>query len=150
MPCMVSESCSFTPASSNVGTSGSAADRLADVTASPRNVPAFTCGEVGGSALNAIGVCPEMADWIAGAAPPNGTLVASRWKESLNSSAASWGVVPMPGLAIVYLPGSFFSRSINSFTDFAGNDECTTRILGEAAASVIGAKSLYGSYGAFA
>src|SRR6185503_4982615 len=135
-------------ASASDGTSGSAADRLAEVTARPRSVPAFTCGEVGGSAENAIGVWPAIADWMAGAAPPNGTLVASSLSSSLNSSAASCGVVPMPGLAIEYLFGSFFRTSINSFTVFAGKLAFTTRMFGDAAASVIGAKSLYGSYGA--
>ena len=49
-----------------VGTSGSAAERLAAVIASPRKFPARTCVEVGGRVLNAIGVCAASADWISG------------------------------------------------------------------------------------
>ena len=65
------------PASAMVGTSGSADERLAEVTARPRSLPPCTCGAVGGSAVKAIGVWPATADWIAGPAPPNGTLATS-------------------------------------------------------------------------
>ena len=96
-------------------------------------------------AAKAIGVWPPTVDWIAGAAPPNGTLVASSLSESLNSSAASCGVVPMPGLAMGYLPGLALIRSTSSFTVLTGSSGLTTRIFGEAAASVTGSKSLKAS-----
>ncbi len=50
------------------------------------------------------------------------------------------------GLGIVVFAGiGLLIRSTSSFTVLAGKSECTTRIFGEAAASVTGAKSLKGS-----
>ena len=54
-PCMVSDSWPSTPASAMVGTSGSAGERLVEVTASPRRLPPVTCGAVGGKAVNCDG-----------------------------------------------------------------------------------------------
>ena len=75
---MVSDSWSWTPASASVGTSGSAAERLAEVTASAAQLAGLAPAARSAAArVKAIGVWPATADWIAGAAPPNGTLVAS-------------------------------------------------------------------------
>ena len=54
------------PDSARVGTSGSADERLAEVTASARNLPPVTCGAAGGMAAKAIGVWFATVDWIAG------------------------------------------------------------------------------------
>ena len=55
-PCMVSASWSLMPASSKVGTSGSAAERFLAVTPSARSLPAWTSGAAGGIAWMQIGV----------------------------------------------------------------------------------------------
>ena len=67
----------------------------------------------------------------------------------LNSSPARCGVEPVAGCAKLYLPGLAFTRSVSSFIDFAGKSGLTEITLGEAATSVIGAKSFTGSYEIF-
>src|SRR3954453_365586 len=128
-----------------VGMSGTAALRLAAVTASARIVPALICGAAGGIDENAIGVWPPTTDWIIGPPPPNGTDVVSSLVSSLNNSPDRCGGVPVPGLAMVYLPGDALMRSTSSFTVFTGTDGCTTSEFGVVATSEIGMKSFTGS-----
>src|SRR4051794_39428472 len=130
-----------------VGTSGSTAARVLAETASGRSLPSLTSGIAGGSDVNVIGVWPATADWIAGPAPLNGTCTRSSPAKSLNNSPERCGVVPVPADAKVYLPGFFLISSISSFTFFAAIEGCTTSRFGASAATVIGWKSLYGSYG---
>ena len=74
-PCMVSASWSLMPASSNVGTSGSAADALLGRSPpSARSLPALTSGIAGGIAWMQIGVWPATTDWIEGPPPGNGAM----------------------------------------------------------------------------
>src|SRR4029453_3160800 len=54
-----------------------------------------------------------------------------------------------PATATLSLPGDFRATAINSLTDLAGTDGCTTRASGTEAISVIGAKSATGSYSSF-
>src|SRR5215813_15657193 len=102
---MNSDSWSGTPDSAKVGTLGKAGSRLPLVTASARNWPSLMLGAAPGRAPHIIGVWPPIVDVIAGAAPLNGTCVRSRPSDILNSSPASWPVVPVPGEAWLYLPG---------------------------------------------
>ncbi len=81
-----------------VGTSGSAGERLAPSTASPRSLPSLMLLIAGGSAVKAIGVWPPMVELIASAALVNGTVTRSSSKCSLNSSPARCGVEPVAGL----------------------------------------------------
>src|SRR5207237_1566689 len=99
----------------------------------------------GGNAVNAIGVWPPMVELTARAAPLNGTVTRSSAYLCLNSSPARCGVEPVAGCAKLYLPGLAFTVSISSFIDFAAKDGVTDTTFGEAATSVIGAKSLIGS-----
>ena len=64
----------------------------------------------------------------------------------LKSSSARCPDVPLPADAKANVPGFAFASAMSSFTDFAATDGCTTRMLGSVMPSVIGAKSLSGSY----
>src|ERR1700704_6669490 len=99
----------------------------------------------GGSAVNAIGVWPPIVELTARAAPLKGTVTRSSPYFCLNSSPARWGVEPVAGCAKLYLPGLAFTRATSSFMDFAEKSGLTELTLGEAATSVIGAKSFNGS-----
>ena len=57
-------------------------------------------------ALQAIGVWPPSSDWINGPPPANGTVTKSSPRSCLSISIDSDGVVPAPGEATLYLPGS--------------------------------------------
>src|SRR6185503_11587814 len=103
---------------------------------------AFTCGTAGVMTVNAIGVCPASADWIAGPEPPNGMCTRSIFCDSLNSSPDKCGVVPRPAEAKLYLPGLALRNAASSMTVFAGIDGWTLSRFGDTAASVTGAKSL--------
>src|SRR6185312_1794023 len=132
--------------SSSVGTSGSAAARLSEVTASARNLPSLISAVAGGIAWNDSGVCPATTDWIDGLPPENGTTRSSfRPSDCLNSSIDSDGVVPAPGDAIEYFVGSAVMAATSSFTSRAATDGCAISAWVAAAALVIGTKSLSGS-----
>jgi hypothetical protein len=98
-PLMVSASWSGMPASAMVGTSGSAAERLAAVTARPRKLPSLMLAIAGGSAVNAIGVWPASVEFTASEAPLNGTVTRSSPYCSLRSSPERCGVDPVEGCA---------------------------------------------------
>ena len=55
----------------------------------------------------------------------------------------------MPGVPYVSLPGCFLASATNSVSVFAGTDGLAISTFGAMAASVIGAKSLIGSYDTF-
>src|SRR5580765_8363399 len=134
-----------------VGTSGRTADRCLAETASARSLPSLIIGTAGGIDEKMIGVWPPTADWIAGPAPGNGTCTRSSPNVSLNSSPDRCGVVPTPAWAkLLYLPGLALIRSTSSLTFVDGTDGCTLKRFGASAATVTGAKSLYGSYGTLA
>ena len=120
MPVSVSLSSPGTPASAMVGTSGSAGERWALITASARSLPSLMVLMAGGSAVNAIGVWPPMVEWIASAAPLNGTVTRSSSKSCLNSSPERCGVEPVEGCAKLYLPGLALMSSISSLSVLAG------------------------------
>src|SRR2546423_15723906 len=69
-PYQAVESKPFSPTSSIVGTSGNAAERLSEVTASARILPLFTAPTAGPSEEESIGVWPPLRSVIAGGAPP--------------------------------------------------------------------------------
>src|SRR2546430_4120987 len=69
MPYHAVESKPFSPASSIVGTSGKAAERESDVTASARILPLFTAPTAGPSDEKSIGICPPIRSVIAGPPP---------------------------------------------------------------------------------
>ena len=145
-PCMVSASCPLTPSSSSVGTSGSAAARLSEVTASARSLPSLISAVAGGIAWNESGVCPATTDWIDGLPPANGTTSRSfSPNDCLNSSIESDGVVPVPGEATLYFAGSALIASTSSCTVRAGTEGCAISACVAAPALVIGTKSLSGS-----
>src|SRR5215472_1825930 len=98
-PLMVSASWSGTPASAMVGTSGSAAERFAAVTASARRLPSLMLAIAGGNAVNAIGVWPASVEFTASEAPLNGTVTRSSPYWSFSSSPDRCGVDPVDGCA---------------------------------------------------
>src|SRR5574338_1073708 len=132
-----------------VGTSGSASERLALVTASARRRPAWICGVVGGMAVQPIGTWLPTTAATAGPAPPYGTAVKSALVVSARSRAERSGVVPMPGVAMLYLPGLDLAFLTRSAIDFTGDDGCAVNTLGDAATLEMSAKLRYGSYGIF-
>ena len=145
-PCMVSASCPLMPSSSSVGTSGSAAARLSDVTASARSLPSLISSVAGGIAWNESGVWPATTAWIAGVPPENGTTSRSlNPSDCRNSSIDSDGVVPAPGEATEYFVGLALMSATSSFTSRAATEGCAINAWVAAAALVIGMKSLSGS-----
>src|SRR5215467_5862676 len=75
IPHQVSAATPDTPRSPTVGVSGSAAYRLADVTASGRSAPADICGENSATDAMATGTCPAMASVVSGPPPLYGICV---------------------------------------------------------------------------
>ena len=67
----------------------------------------------------------------------------------LNSSPERCCEVPLPADANASSPGFALARAINSFTFFTGVDGLTTSRFGSVAIRMIGAKSLFASYGMF-
>ena len=66
-----------------------------------------------------------------------------------NSAAVRWSDEPAPEDANVTLPDVFLSSAISSGTEFAGKFGLATRTLGARTATVIGSRSLTGSYCSF-
>src|ERR1700724_3960741 len=129
-----------------VGTSGSAGQRVAPVTASALMAPALICGSAGASVpeLNCT-VPPSTA--CSASPPPANTMVAIWLKPSrtLNTSASSCGVVPIGGVETLNRSGLALASATNSFIVLAASSDLTVNTLGEGAVSEIGAKSLNGS-----
>src|SRR3954453_8459372 len=98
------------------------------------------CGVVGGRAGQPICTWLPTTAATAGPAPPNGTRTTSACVLILKSSAPRSGVVPTPGVAMLYLRGLFFASATRSCMLFAGTDGCTVNTFGEAAAFVTGLK----------
>lgn len=94
-PVSASDSWLRIPDSSIVGTSGITTERFLANTASARKLPDLMFEATGGSARNAIGVCPPTTDWTASPALLNGTVTRSSAKVSLNSST-------MPNVIVVH------------------------------------------------
>ena len=65
------------PASSSVGTSGSADERLAVVTASARSLPALMCGSTGVMVSNDIVIWPPSRSVVSGPLPLYGMCSSS-------------------------------------------------------------------------
>src|SRR6516165_12128081 len=59
----------------------------------------------------------------------------------LNSSPARWSVPPLVEYAMLILPGFAFAYAMNSGTDLAGTDGCTTMIFGRRTTAVTGSMS---------
>ncbi len=68
---------------------------------------------------------------------------------SAKSTPARCGAPPTPEIAKLSFPGFAFASATSSFTEPAGIDGCTTRMCGEYATIVTGAKSFAGSNGSF-
>src|SRR4029079_7266367 len=137
------------PDSASVGTSGSAAERSALVTASARNLPALMNESDDGRLSNINCTCPPIRSVSAGLLPLYGTCVISTPVIVLNSSPDRWIDVPLPDDAKLSLPGFAFAYAISSCTDLNGNDGLTTSTFGTPATRITGAKSLTWSYGIF-
>ncbi|MNT27101.1 hypothetical protein D3C72_1627170 [compost metagenome] len=88
-----------------VGTSGSAGERVALVTASARRRPAFTCGSEPGRLSNISCTWLASRSAIAGPLPLYGTCTISTPAIDLNSSPDRWLVVPLPAEPMFSLPG---------------------------------------------
>ena len=135
--------------SASAGTSGNNSARWGVVTARARNLPAFICCSAGSNVTNPLAICPPSKSMIAGAMPLYGTCTMSIWVSNFSHSPAKcWGLAA-PAEPNVSDPGFAFAYAIYSFTDLTGTDGCTTSASGLTVASVIGAKSLTGSYGIF-
>src|SRR5262249_40410102 len=98
-------------------------------------------------APHAIGVWPPSSDCTIGPPPANGTTTKLSPSASLSISIESEGVVPVPGEATLYLPGSFLMMSIRAVIVDAGKSGLTCQELGVAPAFVTGTKSLSMSKG---
>src|SRR5262249_669505 len=98
-------------------------------------------------APHAIGVWPPSSDCTIGPPPANGTTTKLSPSASLSISIESEGVVPVPGEATLYLPGSFLMMSISAVIVAAGKAGLTCQELGVAAGLVTGNKSLSMSKG---
>src|SRR5688572_7209106 len=103
-----------------VGSSGAAMERLAPVTATPRNFPARTCGKLEARFANITETWPAMRSVNAGAAPLYGTCTISTLAIELKSTAARCVDVPLPADAYRRDFGFERASAITSFTDFAG------------------------------
>src|SRR5438445_528898 len=79
--------------------------------------------------------------------PANGTVTKLTLRSCLSCSIDSDGVVPAPGEPTLYLPGSFFIRSISSFMSLAGKSGWTSHEFGEPPALVTGIRSFSTSNG---
>src|SRR5512134_2189295 len=104
--------------------SGSSGERLAEVTAIGRSLPAFACGSADGRLSNMIAICPPSRSLTAGALPLYGTCVRSTFAIVLNSSHERWIDVPLPDEPQVTLPGLAFAYAIISCTVLNGCDGC--------------------------
>src|SRR5262249_62167040 len=72
-PCQLDDSKPTSPLSATVGTSGSAAERLAPAIASARTVPAVTCGSDVAIGVTATWISPVMRAGKIAASPRYGT-----------------------------------------------------------------------------
>src|SRR5262245_59721994 len=87
------------------GTSGRASEPVVVVTASARNLPVLMYSITGNGAVNTTSTWPAIRSIIAGPAPRYGTCIMLMPAMVLNNSPAKWGWVPVPGDAMVILPG---------------------------------------------
>src|SRR6185369_13619572 len=107
------------------------------------------CGVTGGIAWH-----PRVT-WLPSTAasesppPPYGTGTRSMPVVCVNKRADKSGVVPMPGVAMLNLPGCDFACAMRSAIDLTGDDACRKNACGEAARLETGMRSRYGSYGIF-
>src|SRR5262249_32571307 len=131
-----------------VGTSARSGQRVSPVTARHRQVPALMCGAAGGSEPELSCTVP-LSSAVDASPPPLQTTSSSWGRVSCSLSTSSWicGVVPIGGVAQLYLAGSARASATNSLMLFAGNSERTTKVLGDVASSLIATKSLEGSNG---
>ncbi len=81
--------------SATVGSSGTAAERFALVTATARNLPDFTCGIADSMLLNISDTWPASRSIVAGAAPLYGICVSLTPAIMLKSSPARCGMPPV-------------------------------------------------------
>jgi len=95
-PCQLDDSNPTSPLSATVGTSGSAAERLAPATASARTVPAATCGSVVAIGVIATWISPVMRAGKMAASPLYGTGWMSTPAAVLNISMVRWSGLPAP------------------------------------------------------
>src|SRR3982074_1649187 len=114
----------------SVGMSGNSSQRIAVVTASGRTVPALTYSIDPGAVPNSTCTCPPRRSVNAGAKPRYGTWIILTLVIILNNSPATCCGLPMPGDAMLILPGLAFAWAMNSATVLAGNDGWTTRTFG--------------------
>src|SRR4029453_13689523 len=124
----------------SVGMSGANSARLLAVIASTRIFPSLISAMALPMALHAIGVWPPSSDCTIGPPPENGTTTKLSPSASLSISIESEGVVPVPGEAILYLPGSFLIMSIRVVMVGAGKFGLICQELGVAPAFVTGTK----------
>src|SRR5215831_17163584 len=97
------------PNSSSVGISGANSTRSLAVTASTRIFRSLISAMALAMAPHAIGVWLPSSDCTIGPPPANGTTTKLSPSASLSISIESEGVVPVPGEATLYLPGSFLN-----------------------------------------
>src|SRR6266481_8330304 len=95
-PCQLDDSKPTSPLSATVGTSGSAAERLAPASASARTVPAATWGSVVAIGVIATWISPVMRAGKMAASPLYGTGWMSTPAAVLNISMVRWSGLPTP------------------------------------------------------
>src|SRR5690348_7817012 len=133
--------------SANAGTSGSCGERLAVVTASALKRPACTCGMAGGVVENVSATSPPSSALTAGALPLYGTCTIFVPAIDENVSPERCTIVPFPEDAYAISPGRDLANAMNSLTERAGSDGCTTMTSGVCATMAICEKSRTESYG---
>src|SRR5262245_18762969 len=111
------------------------------VTASARNRTLLMYSIVAAGLRNMTCTCPLIRSVRAGAPPRYGTWTRFRPAMMLNSSPAKCGWVPMPGDAMLILPGLALAYAINSGTVLAGTDGFTSIRLGNRTMPATGAMS---------
>ena len=130
---------------SSVGTSGSADERIFEVTAIPRIFAARKNGAALFTPGNAISVSPPISAFTAGAAPLYGICVNAAPVICWNMMPARWLAVPEPLEPKFNPPRVVLDNATRSFALLTGTDGCTDNSDGAEPICDTEIKSLRGS-----
>ena len=138
-----------TPASATVGISGAPFARCASSMASSLSLPVRACTSTFDKVRMPIGTWPPSRSLIACPPPLYPMCCRSMPAILLRCNPPKCCAVPTPEVPNDSLPGFFFAYSINSFSEFTGNDGCTAITWGSVPMMAMGVKSLMLSKGRF-
>src|SRR5579884_2947058 len=126
-----------------VGTSGKSGQRVSPVMARHRKAPALICGRAGASEPELSCTVPLSSAAIASPPPLNTTSARfGRFSRIFNNSYWICEVVPIGGVAQLYLSGLARARATKSLMVFAGDSVLIVNVLGDVASSLTPTKSL--------